>query len=344
MFEWLVRGVRNFRISLDYPRYEQEFRIRHLEVAEEKYATSTFSQKVSSLECKIQSNAYDQFGKKIELITRKIRPYIIAVENNTQTLHVLQRDYKEEINRLYDVISERSEEISAKIEGIKKRKGELRSAFQDKDDAYKRLHEAKDDIDWWHTKSQRTTWLGGNKGKQIPNHSLFSQSFGDLDSYKADRDEACQDIDNTKSEISQIKREIGKKQKNVNTQKSQRQKIYDEIAAVKASRAEKFRLKKEGITKDSLRKKIKGDIQQRDYHQAELEDIRKAKDEYILQAKKDAGFFEMRAKIERVLKEKELFIAEFDSDATIIARKEAHRETWLKRRDFSQNYRLPPQI
>jgi hypothetical protein len=41
-----------------------------------------------------------------------------------------------------------------------------------------------------HNKSERTPWLLVYGGKKIQNHSMFGQSFGDLDFYKSDRDKA----------------------------------------------------------------------------------------------------------------------------------------------------------
>jgi hypothetical protein len=48
----------------------------------------------------------------------------------------------------------------------------------------------KNNIKSWHNKSERTPWLLGYGGKRIQNHSMFGQSFGDLDFYKSDRDKA----------------------------------------------------------------------------------------------------------------------------------------------------------
>jgi hypothetical protein len=45
----------------------------------------------------------------------------------------------------------------------------------------------KNNIKPWHNKSERTPWSLGNGGKIISNHSMFGQSFGDLDFYKSDR-------------------------------------------------------------------------------------------------------------------------------------------------------------
>jgi hypothetical protein len=51
---------------------------------------------------------------------------------------------------------------------------------------------------------ERTPWLFGNRGKKLPDHTLFGQSFGDLDGYTADRERACAEIGSCKAAIAEI--------------------------------------------------------------------------------------------------------------------------------------------
>lgn len=82
-------------------------------------------------------------------------------------------------------------------------KERLSRAFSDKSSAYSDLASAKSEVNSWHSRSKRSFF--GNAGKPLPKHSLFGQSFGDLDAAKARRSSAVSDIADSKREIGRLK-------------------------------------------------------------------------------------------------------------------------------------------
>jgi len=83
------------------------------------------------------------------------------------------------------------------LERIKRRHQAIKT---DLSEAYARLESAQAQVDAWYKKSNRSAILFGNRGKRLPRHAVFGQSFGDLDEAKGRRSEAVDDIESLKSE------------------------------------------------------------------------------------------------------------------------------------------------
>ena len=216
---------------------------------------------------------------------------------------MFDRDYKNELDLLY-----------SELNGLKAQ----RTVLQEQTSAaHSRLERAKADIQSWHNKSSRTPWLFGNSGKKLPNHSIFGQSFGDLDGYKGDRSSAVQELQRCGHEISRIKdRFENTKQK---------------IEAVKNARQRMFDLKKQGLYPAKIERTIASLEDQVRTLTASITTLEREQIQFLEQARHQRGAIALEAQIKHLKKMTAEFIASFDDLSAKEARRRAHRELWLKK-------------
>lgn len=332
MLGWIKTNVQNFRIILDYPAYEKKCRDKHLALAKSRYSICDLEANIADLSEKIRKKANSRFDEKIIWFNTKIRPYVNEIEKNNRILQLFQTNYKEKLDRHY---SQKKQLINDKmdlISSIKHLRSELNHAYTEKSSAYGQLADAKSDVEDWYSQSEGSTWFGGNKGRNIPNHSFFGQSYGDLNSAKNDRDNAVDDISQSKAKIARLKKEVSKVQANIESMDTRIKKVENEIILINENRNEMFRLKKEGVSKQKLKDAIARDISRREQYQSELNKIRTAKDNFIHTEKIKSGVIDMKARVDIICDKKETFIAEFESEVAQLARKKDHRVQWFEQR------------
>ena len=92
----------------------------------------------------------------------------------------------------------------------------------------------------------------GNAENKIPKHSLFGQSYGDLDSYKYGRDSAYEDVQAAQSKIRDIKKDQLKIHHALSDIKREIKETFAEINLVKDARSKMFELKKSGYKRKEL--------------------------------------------------------------------------------------------
>ncbi|MTW22733.1 hypothetical protein [Allochromatium palmeri] len=198
----------------------------------------------------------------------------------------------------------------------------LSKAFEDKKEAYDELNHCKEAIDSWYEKSDRTPWLFGNAGKELPKHSLFGQSFGDLESYKSDRDDAYNDIQDVKNRIANLKQEQHDLFREI-------EEIKNQIDQVKSDRSNMYNLKKQYNKKD-LKDQLDNLQFSIDELSSQVREILKNKEDYIYQEKIKCDFSKLEENINEIKKEKIQYIKSFDFEENKQKRKKMHREIWLK--------------
>lgn len=222
MFNWVKRKFAEFQFELAFKRHEREQRDNHRLEAERRFGAVGLRGEIESLSKTIEMEAVQRFSEELRAVEFKIDACADDLRRLRAHLALFERDYRMELAALYETLNQIKQKIS--------------DLYDDKEDAFERKDCAKASIDAWYAKSDRSFF--GNKGKELPRHSLFGQSFGDLESYKADRDDASEEIVSCAEEIAELKA----RKKLIGEQIGKAKKCRDEMNALRAS----------GVTRHSL--------------------------------------------------------------------------------------------
>jgi hypothetical protein len=335
VFGRVKNWVRDVRIGWDFLGYENECRLEHERKADRRFSTLELDKELEELLKKIQADADKLFGKVIAEISAREQQIQSSVYSKETMLALFLRNYKEELDILH------KEKASLILDQVQSKKiiseiyNELADAKKLKDEAYVNLNYYKDAVESWYAKSERTPWLGGNKGKKLPNHAIFGQSHGDLDSYKYHRDKAYEDTQDCLNNIKSIKEKIHIHKNNLADINGKIERIFQKIRAVQEVRNRMFELKKEGYSKVKLQSEISELRQVLNQEQQELSKQIANRIYYITASKHQRGFMALENIIKTVQKNKDDFISEFSLPENQIKRKNQHRILWLKQRNIS---------
>lgn len=160
----------------------------------EQYPAEALEKEIGELERQITERVRSKYKEKKKVYDDSIRIVLDRQSELKRVRKILTHDYEQELQNCYE-----------RKEVIKRRHASIKS---DLSDAYRRLKDAKSDVDAWHRKSKSSGFLFGNSGNKIPQHSLFGQSYGDLDAAKARRNEAGGDIGDLKNEKERLSAEF----------------------------------------------------------------------------------------------------------------------------------------
>ncbi len=331
MFDRIKSFFREVRIDLDFPRYDSQQRDEHERHAQRRFSTEQLNIEKGKLLKIIESEAGSKFNASIhEKENNKNQHEETARE--TEYLLSFFRHYKKELNDLHaekEVLFSKKKSIYDDLSEIK---GSLSEAFDEKSSAYSDLNDYKDRIDSWYAKSDRTPWLFGNAGKKLPKHSLFGQSFGDLDSYKYHRDSAYEDVQAAKRKIGDLKNDQHELHRAIGQVKEEIGELFTQINNVKKDRSKMYELKKSGHQRKELQKKLDELRNIISSLAGEIENVLQRKYEFINQEKHRRGVVDLEDKIRKIEAEKDQFLKSFESEENKQNRKRAHREIWLKQR------------
>lgn len=332
MFERIKSFFREVRIDLDFPRYERQQRDEHERHAQRRFSTEQLNIEKGKLIKTIESEAGSKFNASIHEKQNNKKQHEEAARETEYLLSFFLRHYKEELNDLYaekEALFSKKKELYDDLSEIK---ASLSEAFDEKSSAYSELNDYKDRIDSWYARSDRTPWLFGNAGKKLPKHSLFGQSFGDLDSYKYHRNSAYEDVRAAKSKIGDLKNDQHELHRAIGHVKGEIGDVFAQISQVKKHRSKMYELKKSGYQRNELQKKLDELHNTISFMAGEIDNIFQSKNEFINQEKHRRGVVVLEAKIRKIEAEKEQFLKSFDSEGNKQNRKQAHREIWLKQR------------
>lgn len=330
MFDLIKRFFLDVRIDLDFPRYERQQRDEHDRQAQRRFSTKQLKFEKAELLQKIEMEASSKFDASIQEKENKKMSHETEANDTEYLLSFFLRNYKQEINDLY---AEKDKLFSIKegiIEKLADLKESLSEAFDDKKKAYSELNYYKDRIDSWYEKSDRTPWLLGNAGNKLPKHSLFGQSFGDLDSYKYHRDSAYDDVCAAKNLIGDLKQSQDELHRELGNVKEEIGALFAKINQVKKDRSAMYEMKQSGYQRNELRSKLNKLQLAINAIAAEMQEIIECKKEHINQEKHRLGVIDLEGKIRKIEAQKEQFLNSFDLEENRQERKRLHREIWLK--------------
>lgn len=335
MFERIRSYFRDIRISLDVPQYERQCRYEHEQQAKRSFSTKQLDDEKKRLQATIESQASTKFDPLINEMEAGRRRHQVIANDTDFMLSYFVRNYKQEIDDLYAEKEATSLKKGELHEKIAKTNQLLSEAFEEKEKAYSNLNYNKERIDSWHEKSDRTPWLFGNAGKKLPKHSMFGQSFGDLDSYKYHRDSAYDDVQEVKrqidslkinqhttsSEIEQVRKEVGG--------------LFSRIELAKKDRSKMYELKKAGHNRRDLQSKLDGSLVEINKLSLKISDKEAKRREYIALEEHRHGVIDLESKIREIEQKRSQFLGSFDLEESQQERKRLHRQAWLRQRGIA---------
>lgn len=189
MFKAIKRIGLQIRLEVAFISHERKARRCHLIDADSRFDIAGLKSKIAGVEQAIEKEVKAKFDHMVSEVAAKeghASSALASAESNQRLLH---RDFKTELAPLYDE--------------LERLKYELSGAYEEKSEAYERLSSAKNSLESWYAKSDRTFF--GSKGKELPKHSFFGQSLSDRDYYKRQRDAAASDAGDAKREIARLK-------------------------------------------------------------------------------------------------------------------------------------------
>lgn len=298
MLKWLGGQIRAIRISADFRRYERMMLEEHRKAAERRFSTAEISREIQARLAAPRREAADRFDRPISQLASSIACLGGRIAECQRRLAIMERPYKDELDELYA-------RKNALVE-------ERRAWYEQKREAHEDVDSARSSIDGWYAKSRRSFF--GNGGKQLSKHSLFGQSFGDLDAYKQERDEAGERILECRSAIAALSKRI--------------RETSGEIARVKKDRQQMFDLRQQGCHPKTLGADIGNAERQRAEYRRQRERLETERDAFLNEARRHAGVVELEVEIGRVDALRAAFLQTFDTDQARGERRRTHRREW----------------
>jgi hypothetical protein len=332
MFSAIFNFIQKVRIDNDFPRYEKKCRVEHTRIAESRFVTQDLENERLSILEKIQTEVVANFKGTQDKLKIEKNNVASVITQKKKILQVFIRNYSQELDYLYT----EKKSLYGQKENLHAEKSELNAvlteAFESKNCASKELTYYKDRISAWYNKSDRHAIFLGNRGRELPKHSFFGQSMGDLDSYKYKRDKAYNDMQESRNEISRIKDSIQDLNESIYNITQKTKSITEKINTVKSDRTKMFELKKDGYSKGRLENEIVKLQLSMNKKINELEEHDAKCNEFIISAKYKYGVIVLEDKIKEIAVKKAEFLKEFDHKENHALRIKAHHNLWLKKK------------
>lgn len=329
------RFVQDIRIDADFPRYEQKLRADQESTANRRFDTAQLEREIESIWRTAEADGCAAHGNHIRQLESSINALQPEISNLRTQLELLTRDYRRELDALDEKKVRLLETRQVLFEQMKALRQERTAAQDELNAAYGDLNEAKSSIDSWYAKAERMPWRFGNRGKKLPDHNLFGQSFGDLDGYKADRERACAEIRSCKAAIAEI---AGRHKTNwtLNQEnEANRSRVFESISTVKGARQRMFDLRDQGVRRRRVEEELAERVRQEAALQKDLNHQRNAMAGLVEQQALRLGIEERKCAVSELREERSMYLVAFDAPEQRVARQQAHREWWLAGREAS---------
>jgi predicted nucleic acid-binding Zn-ribbon protein len=181
------------------------------------------------------------------------------------------------------------------------------------------LKDAKADVNAWHRKSERSGLLFGNSGKKIPQHSLFGQSYGDLDAAKARRNEAGDDIGTLKNEKERLNAEFNR--------------LDVKIQDIRCRQRERRELMTQGYTYNSV--EVENTQLSKKFSQLVLRSkaAKRRSDRVLKQELEQNSVPQDRQRATDMKEKRKAALVSFMADDQVLRRRESFRNDWERSRE-----------
>jgi|GEM_PF-1608393 len=330
MFEGIKSFICETRIKFDYPRFESEQMTAHQAEADRRFDIGQLQREVAQIKAHAVRAGDQQFCDAISRLRKQLAVFECDLQQRQEQLAIFDRNYKSELEDLYaqkKLLFQSKEGLLAKSKLLR---DERSKANQELDEACENLGEAKNDVYRWYAKSERTPWLFGNSGKKLPQHSMFGQSFGDLDAAKSRRGDAVDAIGDCKRRIMCIKGSQSANKAELDRNYNEISQVFKNIAAVKAARQHMFDLKKMGVQPGELRRIIRQLSSSKAGLEEEILILETRRSSLVEETAIRMGVMEREASIADLFARKEQFLDAFQLDQSKSARQARHRRQWME--------------
>ena len=329
MFEKIKSFILDIRIKYDYPRYEKEQLAAHRAEGERRFDTSQLQAEADTIKRRAQLIGDEQCAAQINHLRRELAHLELLLRETRSQKAIFERDYKAELDELYRQKKQLltiKDELFAQMRDLQ---GASSIARDGLNNAYEDLRQAKERIDRWYRNSKRTPWLLGNGGKRLPEHSLFGQSFGDLEAAKNRRGAALRRISERKISVRKIREQQANNKRERDKNQADIRRIFDDIATVKAARQRMFDLSKSGVTYELLRQKFGECLSTQAKLQCQFSAMESQRNKLVEESEFRLGLNEREAVIDDLAARRTRYNAEFHSEQSKVDRLDQHRRQWL---------------
>ena len=244
-------------------------------------------------------------------------------------LETLTQDHGQALSQLHGEKQRLLDEKRELSDRSRTLRDERQKAQSDLDDAYEALAQSKASINAWHAKSKRSPWLLGNGGRPLPKHSLFGQSFGDLNGLKSDRDEAVEDIQRCKRARSRVIADQEVCQSRWRDNKEALDTVFAGISHTKQRRQQCHDLLRQGVRARQVEEDLRQLLAQESAWKHEINQRRIALDDLVKVQTHRLGLAERMEALSRLGLQHEAFMRGFDAPEARAERRRLHRERWL---------------
>lgn len=297
-----IGAIREFRIWLSFSGYNRKARAAWDNEGQRIFDTSALEKNLNYQLAELESTSRRMWGAEIELREAEARRLNKGLPQLEADLDLFHRDFHRELEEAYRNLNEI--------------KDEQRSCADELREAHEALNEARSEIRAWHEKSTRTPWLFGNAGRELPRHSIFGQSFGDLDDLKADRASAVYAI-----------RRASDRRADLN---SSFQEVLESIRRIKFDRQRMFELRKSGHNKRVLGSRIVEVCKLRDDSHHRADELRMKRTAWEMKERKSSGIEAMQDSLKETRLAHDEYRARFHSKEEHAKRRAQHRAAWMR--------------
>jgi len=299
----LKAGWHEAVIQGTFRSFEMQERRRHLVEAENRFDASALHSELQQFLQPHHDRCGEVFDGSMAEAERGFRKADAERVRAEERLVLLGRNFNEE--PMTEMVSE------SRLER------ERKELFAQQADAAARLQDARGQIDRWHNRSKRSDPFG-NAGRPLPNHSPFGQSFGDLNSLKAERDEAA-------DENQAAKRLLDENQKRLDACRA-------EIKRIRLERGQQDDLYRTGHSVQNTREQIEHLIGRcRELATSQLT-LKQRRDAYLARINDLAPAQSLKQAIAAREGQRKAFVESFDTEPARAVRLLRHRAAYFAKR------------
>lgn len=320
------------QITAAFRPFEERCLKEHRAEAERRFDTSQLEREIADIDRDAEEEARRVFSVEMQRIRGELSQLKPKADRLRLELWHLQRDYKQELDAMHQKKAQLLKDKQSLYEQQAALKAKQAQTRAELDEAREALEDAKAAVEGWHRKSQRSPWLLGNGGKKLPKHALFGQSFGDLDGYKSERDDAFEAVKQTKRDRAEIAAALTANWESIQRAKTAVQGVFQHITTIKEGRQVAQMLWQRGVRPGQLERELSGCLAQCAQLEERLRGLESTRADFVEQQAARLGKLERTATISSLRASKESFLASFDLPDAKLARQEMHRREWLKAR------------
>ncbi|MBA6142902.1 hypothetical protein EGJ22_06370 [Pseudomonas sp. p99-361] len=330
MLKWLSSISRDFRIHLDWPRFEELERYRYVTEAYDQFPTQVMEADLAERLKRVQDEAAAKFNADRDRLEGAVAALQPKVTDAKRLVSLFQRDYRAELEALYAEKDRLRGEMQLTREKKSSEYDSIEELHEEKKDLYKKRHELQDEINSWYAQANRSRVLLGKKNREIPKYSIFGISQNSLQSAKNDRDVVIKKIKRVKEEIDEANSDIYALNKALEQMGEKFGQTKQRIVDTKRDRTEFFDLRESGKTLKAL----KSDQDDLACELARLRtsavSLEEERTYFIRDAENGYGVQALRTELNNRIETRVAHLRAYDLPEQQMQRKLRHREQWLR--------------